>query len=362
MANEQIVRQSQALQNQAKEQEAATDRALTVTSADVDRGIQRTMTTGQETPYAMTFEENGKSTPYVRKAGRSIKLNESAKKKGGLALMKAVCVRGYAETPERLQQIFQALPLSLQERFMESRGNDFRCFTLPANWSLYKYVIIFGSGEKWEGEGIAWTGNLKTKQLANPDFMAVTRAFNRTVGLALADGFITDDKMAGSEDVEADEPEDDGDEPAAHRSIIDVTPHADEQGAAPDGDAPFRSPDRGGAGGDAPDQGDAAGAAPTAAASGGPDPAGGGTPIAASGAGGLGQDDGHKGAPAQPTSAVDPAKLINLAQQKGIFTLKYAAEKFQREIKTLRELSGFELSVLRDDLTAMPDKPPRKEG
>lgn len=358
MGNEALTREFQAAQGQRSTSER-------VTAVDVDRGVKQSLDTGISNQYAMTFEatdESGKKTvsAYVKKAGRSLKLNEAAMVKGGLALLRSICVRSSWEKPEQIKAMYDMLPDDLKRKFIESRGDDFRVFTSPADRAIYLFIVLFKSGEKWMGEGIAYPGNVKSSKLhVRLDELAETRAFNRCVGRGLADGFINQDQVAGSELGDDDgDIEDDEDEVRETRNHTPMAlPIPRQQEADPAGSDPFRTSESAGTGGTGADSGDGAGAQASPATEEGASPAGAGEPLPPSGQPGHQQDGGNSGADAQPhTSTVDSAKLIALASQKGVHGLHVATKKFDREVKSYRDLTDFEKSILWDDISALPDK------
>lgn len=333
----------------------------------VNEALQEAAKTGQTNTLVAVIQRN----PFVKKAGRSERLNAAAKKKGGIASMRTVCVRASFETGDQIQKLYEKLPAELQGRFLAGRGYDFRAFTAPPQWSIYLFEVLFGSGEKWSSEGIANPDNCD--KVENQDHIAATRAFSRTVGFGTADGLISDDLLAGSEDIED---ADTGNEVEADEQAVMVDHSRNRQAeedaklsrpvpkvlldeeAAPDGDDPFRTPDSGGSGGAGTSAANQAGTPGPATSEGGSSPAGGGAPDAAGGPAGAKSDGGNPGPDGQPTGdSIDPVKLIALARQKGVYAVKYASTKCGREIKALNELTDFERSILWDDLSAMPDKP-----
>lgn len=224
---------------------AAQDKFL---ATDVQDGVAKALTTNAPNMLAMTFEQTDQSgkkvvSPYVRKAGRSILLNEVAKKKGGLAIMQAICVRSSQESRDDLLAILTALTEPMKKQFIESRGNDWRCLTFPNGEALYKFVVVFRNGEKWEGEGIANIRNVKNPKLHDRlNEMAETRAFMRCVGRGIADGFISPEQAAGSEHYDEAEAALLAEDEAMEQDYIDV------EGVEPGQAESFRTPDGDGAG------------------------------------------------------------------------------------------------------------------
>lgn len=363
--NERIVRQGQREQEIQTQQNAMVVRAQDALVDDVKDGARQALVTQNPNQFAMAFvgkDDDGNKTvaPYIKKAGRSVILNEVAKKKGGIALMQPVCVRSALETKEDLVSILTALPSEMKSEFIKSRGGDFRCLSYPNGRSLFKFRILFRNGEKWEGEGIAWPGNTRMSSLhTRLDELAQTRAFMRCVGLGTADGFIDPEQVAGEEHMDMAEQvllEED----AAFEAEV-----AETEGAAPDGDDSFRTPDSGGAhesfGGPAGPAGTAdshPAEAGTAAADTGESLPAAGADSGAHHAGDRGPDAGE----AVPRAAVETVALMNLARSKGVFLLKLAQEKFGAGIKSLNLLTDFQKSILFDEIKDMPDKPPHREG
>lgn len=218
---------------------AAQDKYL---ATDVQEGVAKALTTNAPNMLAMTFEQTDQSgkkvvSPYVRKAGRSILLNEVAKRKGGLALMQAICVRSAQETKDDLIGILAVLSEELKKQFIASRGGDFRFLTFPNGEALYKFVVVFRNGEKWEGEGIANVRNVKNPKLHDRlNEMAETRAFMRCIGRGIADGFISPEQAAGSEHYDDAEAALLAEDEAMEQDYIDVT------GAEPGQAESFRPP------------------------------------------------------------------------------------------------------------------------
>jgi hypothetical protein len=239
MANEHLQRQAQAAST-------ALSIADNATALNVQDGVRKALTTNSPNPYAMTFEGNvdGKKvvSAYVKKAGRSVVLNEVAKKKGGIAKMYSICIRSAQETKDSLAGLLAVLPAAMQAEFIKSRGGDFRWGTVPDGMALYKFVVLFKSGEKWEGEGNASIRNVRAAQLHNRlDEMAETRAFMRCVGRGTADGFIDPEQAAGSGGFDLAEAELLAEEEGFDHEAINLE-------ADPDGNG-FRPSDFGGAGG-----------------------------------------------------------------------------------------------------------------
>lgn len=329
---------------------AATDNAV---AADVQDGIHKALTTRNPNPFAMTFEGEvgGKKviSAYVKKAGRSVMLNEVAKKKGGLALLRSICVRSCSEDPKALLDMLTALPSGLQRGFLESRDNDYRALTMPRGFALYKFVVIFGNGEKWQGEGIAHIGNVRSTQLhSRLDEMAETRAFMRCVGRGLADGFISPEQAAGSEDLDAAERELLAEDEAMEAEAVERTE------AGPDGSESFRASDGGGTSdsvGGAATQGDAETDHPAQAGAGEAD---GDDPFLA---GSQASEQPHGTNPSavggESARNISVGDLMELAKQKGVFLLG----EVKRFGKTKAgDLTAEEREILYGGLSGMPDK------
>lgn len=362
--NDRIIRQSQREQDSQSQQNALIVQAQNALVDDVKDGARRALETRNPNQFAMAFvgkDDDGNKTvaPYIKKAGRSVVLNEVAKKKGGIALMMPVCVRSALETKEDLVAILGALSPEMKAEFIRSRGGDFRCLSYPNGRSLFKFRILFRNGEKWEGEGIAWPGNTRMSSLhSRLDELAQTRAFMRCVGLGTADGFIDPEQVAGEEHLDM-----------AERALMEEDAAfeaelAETEGAAPDGDDSFRTFD---SGGEDETFGSAAGPTGTAGshpAEAGPAATDGGESVPDEGADG-GRDYAGDCLPdageAAPRPAIEIVALMNLARSKGVFLLKRAQEEFGAGIKSLNLLNEFQKSALYDEIKDMPDKP-RKEA
>jgi hypothetical protein len=350
MGNEQMAR---TWQNQQTAQNNAVARVEASLANDVQEGVKKALTTNTPNPFAMTFvgqDKQGKTVvaPYVRKAGRSVMLNEAAKKKGGLASMKSTCIRSFRETKEDLVAALGALPPSLQEKFMDARQNDMRCLTLPNGMALYKFTILFKNGEKWEGEGLAHRDNTGPLVQARLDEMAETRAFMRCVGRALADGFINPDQIAGNENWTDAEAELLAEDQEADEDFITLE-------ADPDGSGTFLVSDDLGEGGPGEGEGGTA-ATPQArhgqadrgdGAHGAPDDeslrfGGGSVGGGSSGGGASGAEGGHY---ASQAPSVD--ELMGIARKLNVHLVTVAKERYG---KGLGQLTPEQRQKLWDDL------------
>jgi hypothetical protein len=372
--NERMTRGGAAGQRPPDDKTIGPDVADKVTAVDVDRGIRQSLETGMNNQYAMTFvqtDTKGKQhvSAYVKKAGRSLKLNEAAEKKGGLALLRPICVRSSWETPEQIKQMYEMLPDDLKRQFVESRGGDFRVFTAPAGRAIYLFTVLFKSGEKWSGEGIAYPGNVQMTSLhSRLDELAETRAFNRCVGRGLADGFINADQVAGSSSGDDDED-----------PLVDDAPDLDDDDAVeldgpgsaagqstgqrlwqpageadPDGSDPFRTSQRGGAGrtaaGGGSGDGTPAGGPPetgTAAGNEGePFPSGGWASEQRDGA-----DSGQDGGSPEDYTI---AELMDMARSRGKYLLGMAQDQFG--VDRLANLNADQRLALYVQLNEIPVK------
>lgn len=351
-------------------------------AASVDEALAHAASTGQSNELVAVIKRFDKRTQkeeksrFVRKAGRSGKLNEAAQKKGGIAYMGHFCVRASWESPEQIRALYDKLPPNLQEKFLESRGYDFRVFTAPGGKAIYRQKILFGSGEKWEGEGIADRDNCD-----NPEWMdaiGATRAFNRTVGFGTAEGLISVDDLAGSEGVDPDDlPELDGeDEEGDEGRAVSVAAANEAEGApplpvpvnrilpddeeaSPAGDERFRTSVGAGQGGTAADAGSQGGGPEPGSQAGGHEAAGSGEPGASNGAVSGEQAGGGAGPDAQ-AEELTAGKLIGLAITRKVIALDLAKAKFG--VKTLNQLSPVQLKDLWDEIGAMPIPAPTRKG
>jgi hypothetical protein len=310
---------------------------------DVGQAIDTALRTRTPNALVMTFESTDKKTgekivaPYVRKAGMSVKLQEAAKKKGGIAKMYTICVRSAREKRSDLLDMMTAFTDEYKRQLIESRGGDFRFLTIPDGTAVYKYIVLFKSGEKWEGEGIANRDNIPMTTLdVRLDEMAETRAFRRCIGRALADGFITADQIAGDDDYDGAAEELFAEDAAIQEDYIDME-------ADPDGSGTFLSPnDVGedgvieGAGGPEAAQADDRGQGGVGAATGGASDPGGvegegggvrGVP------GGSGTERPATGHYASQAPSVD--ELMGIARRKGIMLVGLAQERFGKKLPLL---------------------------
>lgn len=343
-------------QQEQNQQNALAVRAQDAIVEDVKAGAKQALATQNPNQFAMAFVQKGENgetsiSPYIKKAGRSVVLNEVAKKKGGLALMQPICIRSARETKEDLLAILTALSPEMKSKFIESRGGDFRSLSDPNGQARYKFVILFRNGEKWEGEGVAWPGNTRMSSLhTRLDELAQTRAFMRCVGMGTADGFINPDQVAGDEDLEL-----------AERMLMEEDEaEADEaagriEGADPDGSDQFRTSDSSGAG-SAPagesGQGGSAGSNSAPESNGSEDRS---ASVASAGqvdpgADGGNSDQGSSVAPPEVTTQ----DLMALAKAKGVYLVKLTGEMFGKDklhLLTLDERQNVYLN-----LTDRPNK------
>lgn len=345
-----------------------------VPPGSVDEALALAMQTGRSNSLVAVIEQDGKRSYFVVRAGRGGKLNEAAAKKGGIALMRSHCVRASWEKPEQIQRIYEGLPPELKTKFLESRGFDFRVFTAPEGWSIYLYTILFGSGEKWQGEGIAHAGNVKPNNRQWQDSTAETRAFSRTVGRGTGEGLLPGDQLAGSGDLDDFDPE------AAEGELLSeeeaatrlADPKADipvarvqaarnslsnSGEAGPDGPDPFRTPGGGGPSGDGAGPADADGGSPASGAASGVGDGEGDEPFPAGGQGSNEHDGGHSSPDGgEPSNEVSLSDLIEMAKARGIYLLKFAQEEVGLRIERLSQMSDFERSIVASKLQAYPEK------
>ena len=151
------------------------------------------------TPYATpsdflwkTTNTEGVSQIYVKKAGRSQKLQEYANKHKGIKTMSTCLVSRSNEDGKEFMELYKMLPEKMKEDVWNARHGKVEMFTSPKGEALAHTIIIFGDGTKADFECVpASKENVKMSTIhVFLDVMACTRSFNRTVGYLTANGLM----------------------------------------------------------------------------------------------------------------------------------------------------------------------------
>ncbi len=139
-----------------------------------------------------TKNGEGVAQVYVKKAGRSIKLQEYANKHKGIKTMKTVLVSSTNEDGPEFKKVFDSLPEWMQREVWNDRHGKIEMFTTPKGVALAHTLIVFGDGSKADFECVpASKDNVKMSTIhVFLDVMACTRSFNRTVGYLTANGMM----------------------------------------------------------------------------------------------------------------------------------------------------------------------------
>ena len=166
------------------------------------------------TPYATANDflwksvgADGAAQLYVKKAGRSQKLQEYANKHKGIKTMQTVLVSRSNEDGKEFQSMFNALPEWMQKEIWDTRHGKVEMFTSPKGEALAHTFILFGDGTKADFECVpASKENVKMSTIhVFLDVMACTRSFNRTVGYLTANGLMNMDLIKEHDEFDYDE-------------------------------------------------------------------------------------------------------------------------------------------------------------
>lgn len=168
------------------------------------------------TPYATANDflwktKNGEGVAqlYVKKAGRSQKLQEYANKHKGIKTMSTVLVSRSTEDGKEFKAMFDSMPEWMQREVWSTRHGKIEMFTSPKGEALAHTIIVFGDGTKADFECVpASKENVKMSTIhVFLDVMACTRSFNRTVGYLTANGLMNMDLIKEHDNFDYDEEE-----------------------------------------------------------------------------------------------------------------------------------------------------------
>ena len=182
------------------------------------------------TPYATANDflwksqgADGAPQLYVKKAGRSQKLQEYANKHKGIKTMQTVLVSRSNEEGKEFQTMFNALPEWMQRDIWNTRHGKVEMFTSPKGEALGHTYILFGDGTQADFECVpASKENVKMSTIhVFLDVMACTRSFNRTVGYLTANGLMNMDLIKEHDSFDYDEDDFDDEKEALRQLATD---------------------------------------------------------------------------------------------------------------------------------------------
>lgn len=167
-----------------------------------------------------TTNSEGVSQIYVKKAGKSLKLQEYANKHKGMKTISTVLVSRANEDGKEFKALYDTLPEWQQREIWGSRHGKIEMFTSPKGEALAHTLIVFGDGSKADFECVnAAKENVKMSTIhVFLDVMACTRSFNRTVGYLTANGLMNCDIIKEHDNFDYNE--DDFDETEDEKEIL----------------------------------------------------------------------------------------------------------------------------------------------